>query len=484
MKPTCISGTLDGLEDPGLLCDGTHPHEQSVGLDEHGNFRTTALARYPPGLCEFLARCIVRTILRFRADGSGPTGWRRAAEKTVRISHWSRRVIGDGASALAVLNEDVLRGRCVKVTGAQLAGYLHVDDGVILGGGRRRGCTDGMMNRCADALVAAGFTVDDRSADGTVEKIIGYAPQRHPARLGLPGAKAVRLVEALRALARSSPVDVDLLRSVLGVWIWAALLRREMLSLPQVVFAFVDRFAGTFAEWWPSARREVYRMSDVVISLYADIGAPLTPTVFATDAMGSNDFDHGGYGVVAARCAPDVALRCFEEGLAPGYTVCRLDEHFDGLRRPERTIGRTIPFTRVPPDIIAADWVPLLWGRWASSDHITLGEARTVVKLLDLLARDERCHRHRVLSLQDNRPVQGSFAKGRSTAAALNRICRQRASISAAAELQSLLPWVQSKLMPADYLSRLQEQASDCEEFVSKPHNVSAVAGPALRPQG
>ncbi len=54
------------------------------------------------------------------------------------------------------------------------------------------------MNRCADALTRRGFGVTDRSPDGTLVKVLDYEPRSHPARLQLPGAKAVLLMAALR----------------------------------------------------------------------------------------------------------------------------------------------------------------------------------------------------------------------------------------------------------------------------------------------
>ena len=221
-------------------------------------------------------------------------------------------------------------------------------------------------------------------------------------------------------------------------------------------------------------------MADVVLVMYADLGAPLPTVVFASDAMGANEDDHGGFGIVAAQCERTDVNRCFEEGLDPGFAVCRLDGSTAGLKRPERQIARTIPFTRVPNAVVEASWRPILAGRWHAPDHITLGEGRAVVKLLDIITRDPRCHRTRMLSLQDNRPIAGSFGKGRSTAPALNRLCRQRAAYCLAGEVQLLLPWVQSALMPADWLSRQIDNAGASEPREAR----EAIAHPARRPQG
>ena len=104
-------------------------------------------------------------------------------------------------------------------------------------------------------------------------------------------------------------------------------------------------------------------------------------------------------------------------------------------------------------------------------------EAKTVVMMMGILAKDVDCHRHKVLSLQDNRPVVGAFSKGRSTAGALNRACRQKAAVGLAAEIAVFLPWVESALMPADELSRRQETAQAPQEYKSSSKPVDQYDG-------
>ena len=223
-------------------------------------------------------------------------------------------------------------------------------------------------------------------------------------------------------------------------------------------------------------------MADTVLAMRADLGAPLARTVCATDAMGANDCDHGGFGIVASLASQETVEACFEDGLEPGFTVCKLDGTQGGMKRPDRALQANVPFTQVPPSIIENTWYPIKWGRWRATDHITLGEARTVVQLMSIVTRDPRSHRHKIISLQDNRPVAGSFAKGRSTAPTLNRACRQRASYALAADLQVLLPWIQSKLMPADGLSRDIE--GDAIDAPFEGPRVVTAATDTVKPQG
>eukprot|EP00959_Pyramimonas_sp_CCMP1952_P276774 5785524-Pyramimonas_sp.AAC.1 len=73
-KPTCLSGTLQGLEDLNeLRCDGSHAHETAEGKLADGTFRTSPLAQYPEKMCETLGTLIVQTLAIFEQTGLGGT---------------------------------------------------------------------------------------------------------------------------------------------------------------------------------------------------------------------------------------------------------------------------------------------------------------------------------------------------------------------------------------------------------------------------
>ena len=63
-----------------------------------------------------------------------------------------------------------------------------------------------------------------------------------------------------------------------------------------------------------------------------------------------------------------------------------------------------------------------------------------------------------MLSLEDNAPVSGAWAKGRSSSVGLNFLLRRRTALALAADLHQYLPWVQTEHMPADWLSRLSAE--------------------------
>ncbi|CAK0884075.1 unnamed protein product [Prorocentrum cordatum] len=379
-----------------------------------GTFRTSPLAQYPEGMCEALGALIVQTLAIFEQTGLGGTGWRRPPEADRSVTAWSSR--STTAPAVAVRNEDVLRGRGLVLDGPQMAFYLHVDDGVAMAGGS--GCgprATEKMHHLADALAEAGFVVTDRTEASDMQKVLGYAPQARPAQLRLPPKRARELVRQLEEMGATRTLHTEELRSLLGVWIWGALLRRELLCIPSAVFRLLERHPHQRVCTWATVRRELRAMAQVVPLMYADLGAPPAPVYFAADAMGANVEDDGGWGILVTDMSEDIAKDFIDTGGSLGYTVARLDGELTGLRRPEQVIRRTKPFSLLPDRVFKPDedWTIVGAGRWRTADHITLGEGRCVVKISRLAAATPALHRTVLPILEDNQPVSGAVCKGR-----------------------------------------------------------------------
>jgi len=178
--------------------------------------------------------------------------------------------------------------------------------------------------------------------------------------------------------------------------------------------------------------------------------------LFAVDAMGASDADAGGFGVVATEAEPSEVREVFATARVLSYTVPRLSGDLSGLRRPEKILTRTVPLSLLPDAVLEAErWTTLDRGRWAIADHNTLGEARTVIKLLRRLATVSHWHRTLIIALEDNQPVCGSFTKGRSPTPHLNRLCRQKSAAILAMNARLVLPWVETARQPADHDSRI-----------------------------
>ena len=63
----------------------------------------------------------------------------------------------------------------------------------------------------------------------------------------------------------------------------------------------------------------------------------------------------------------------------------------------------------------------------------------------------------KLLHLEDKAPTAGSMTKGKSPAPALNYIARRKSARTLMSDIRMYLPWVESKVMPADEASRIIE---------------------------
>ena len=196
-------------------------------------------------------------------------------------------------------------------------------------------------------------------------------------------------------------------------------------------------------------------MARAVSLMNCDMGIAKSSFLFGTDAQGSGEGDFGGFGIIGRKINNTLFREIMKSGEAPGYTVKRLSD-FNGASRPH-DLQATIPTTLLPDSIFHdSEWHTISYGRWRFHDHITIGEARAVVRLLKRLAMFPHFSRSMIISLQDNLPTACAMSKGRSSSYPLLRIIRQKSATCLASGLRLFLPWVQSAKQPADNASRLQ----------------------------
>jgi hypothetical protein len=434
-----------------VWCDGTHVHHSSWGRQADGAHVTAALATYPPALCQALSSAVARIFLDrvgVRSAASLPVlPSRPDVKKTTCFS----REDASGNMSVAVLNESCPQGRRVMLDESQGATYLHVDDGLFITPPRAGVRAKDLMESAATDLEALGFRVPDRRSGETLDKIVGYSIQVNPLRFTVPPHKLALLHESLSFLIACRRVHTGLLRSILGSWLFAALLRRETLSCLQHIYTFLERFEDQWTIMWPSVRRELVVMRSLLPLLWYAPNYPISGTVVATDAMTSPE--RSAFGIVAADVSVSRARKILQSAKRLGHSLARDDDL--RLSNTGQRLVPTTPFTLIADDLFddSTTWLPILKGKYMTHDHIMYGEGRAVVKAVDLVARTGARELF-MSSLQDNNAVSGSFTKGRSSNAGLNFLCRKFASVVLAARLWVLLPWVQSALQPADYLSR------------------------------
>lgn len=460
-KLTTLSGNLDGMEDvDGVRCPGisnTHQHGISIGRASDGSFFTRRLQTYPPGLCEAMAKMLFKTMQRMAACDTGPTGALTVpGEKAApRVTAWSSFGSASG-HGVVILNEASAKTFSVQVFENQSAAYVHVDDTVFISAGQAEQLHgDRLLDETVKGLGAVGFQVSQQFRSGELDKVVGYEIVNKPAAFRLPVKKMVLLREALMYVASQSKVSVEVLRSLLGMWIFGSLLKRELLSIPHAVFRFIEAHEGLVVPWWHSARLEVRAMAHSTCLMSVHVGAPIQPWLFATDAMGANEIDWGGFGMAVTQVDEAEITALLRQGEAVGRAIARSDGT-GGARYPEKPLKPTVPFTLLPQALLEQSrWKPVCRGRWRFGDHITLGESRAVVKLLNRIGAWPALQGRVIFSLQDNMPTACSMSKGRSPSFPLNRLLRKKAAICLAARLRAFLPWVESAKQPADDLSRL-----------------------------
>ena len=183
------------------------------------------------------------------------------------------------------MNEECVKGSSTLISSEQSADYIHVDDCICLSDAERGPArANQLMSVIAAGLEASGFSVSTQLKDDELKKAVGYEVIRRPACLQLPLKKQMLLREALLEQAEPATVDAAVLRSLLGIWIFGALVNQLLLSVPFAVFRRIDAHPDTRIRWWPSARDEVRAMARLTQFMKVHLGDKLPNLVFATDA--------------------------------------------------------------------------------------------------------------------------------------------------------------------------------------------------------
>ena len=121
-----------------------------------------------------------------------------------------------------------------------------------------------------------------------------------------------------------------------------------------------------------------------------------------------------------------------------------------GMTKP-RAEDETPAFSgEVPLDFIGTGWQKVDSAPWSRDEPIAVLEGRVLVWLGQHLARSTKNHDRKHLVLTDSMTATLAWAKGRSSAKGMNRICRQLAALEFATGAQLVPRWVPSEVNPAD----------------------------------
>ena len=268
-----------------------------------------------------------------------------------------------------------------------------------------------------------------------------------------------RLRLATQELLKEGRASGKLVEKLIGHFTFAALLRREVLSCFQAVYVFIRRCYDKEVVLWLEVKRELFWASSLLPLVFRDLSAEWATSVFATDAS------FWGRGVVVTdRAASDIQaigeysdrwrFSVEEEGSIIGHPVLANDKPLgeSGKQAVAGMRGGEVP--DVPLEMLEGPWRRVESAKWNRSEAIPILEGRALVWLFQHLARSQHAHGKRHLVLSDSLTATLSWAKGRSRAKTMNRVCRQLGAVTLATGMNISVRWMPSELNPADGPSR------------------------------
>ena len=126
------------------------------------------------------------------------------------------------------------------------------------------------------------------------------------------------------------------------------------------------------------------------------------------------------------------------------------------MLRADRGLDARTAVSLIPPEVFKLHWEALFRARWRHASHITLGEGRGALALLQRLAATEGYHDKVVVALMDNEGWSSATAKGRSSTPSMNKLLRVKAALEGASGVELMQPWTDSASQPADWISRIR----------------------------
>ena len=135
--------------------------------------------------------------------------------------------------------------------------------------GRRCMELEPALQRLAVAWHETGIAIARASAETCSELLDRFEIVALPALLWFDGSKAwphyaseakperyngPQTYDALLDLLAYDLVDVDRRHTVISIWVWEALLERDVLALTHSVFTIISKRTGRVVRWWPTAR--------------------------------------------------------------------------------------------------------------------------------------------------------------------------------------------------------------------------------------
>jgi len=257
-------------------------------------------------------------------------------------------------------------------------------------------------------------------------EVIGMHIHGRSHTVGLHPAKLARLVNDTLYLLDSGVATGDEMRSLLGHWTWALLVRRPALSVLSSVYKFVECARSRLFSIWRSVRNELLCLCGLAPLLVTNLSAQVLPRLVAFDSSST------GQGVVTARMPVSVVQRV-HDSLPP--LTASVEPYADRIVRSQR-------------------WATITSSPWRSAEHINIKEMRAGFTAVRWLSTLPSAFSSRAVLLTDSTVACAILSKGRSSSFSLLKVMRLVASVVLAFDIQVFPRWIPSQLNPADAPSR------------------------------
>ena len=285
-----------------------------------------------------------------------------------------------------------------------------------------------------------------------------YVPTHKLHELAKRTRALVKRVRKARKAGSRMGVSLELIQHLMGLWVWAILVRRCILS----VFSFIFRAMA-------SGHKVIFLSERVLAEL--EMVANLAPLMVGRSrdmcsTVGTFDASLPAYGVAVRRdCPAEVLAELFSGVERKGRYVCFSTE-LDGSASASRFVNRVTERADAAAQFMAFDWkskanpwVVVRSARWRSPRprHIQVGESLAGGMCLDYhVSCPSRSFGRKVLCIGDNQPSLGALSKGRTSVPDINRICRRVCATHGqlCADVVPFWVWIRSCCNPSDAPSK------------------------------
>ncbi|CAK0857511.1 unnamed protein product [Prorocentrum cordatum] len=254
----------------------------------------------PPGVSDFFALPRVSARHLHQANGKLATGLGVTAtgyvtpHLEVMAMGWSwalyfcRAMATASALRAGVPTEAFLldKKHAPDIAGDKFGAAIYVDNAGVIGA-----CDDvvsDMAKRLYAQLAADGLQRKELEHGLPEAQFTGMTLDRASGRISVGHRRCWKVRLAIAAILEDGFVSGKILHRIVGRFIWSAILRRCLLSIPHSIYRFIEVAGDSRIKIWPAVARELRWTMALLPLAHTDSKRPWSTQVVATDSEGAN----------------------------------------------------------------------------------------------------------------------------------------------------------------------------------------------------